>query len=279
MSKITFKKTKQYSGVDYSITKQDKWKLKHQVPILSELPDEWLDWSYLRFPYNLRIIPNDSGDYYDLIKFEPIKKGDVIYNYGDYIGVVFETKVSGDNENGYYAEIVYDKVFKKINNQRVLVDEVRVDKLDMRSFLYFFWYGLNVVNLDNVKYVQSSGIIPHYQNIINEQNQLIKILKSEIEEYRKILGNLDKRIEDKTYQVIRNVTPATPPVKYPLLERIWEREEQSMKIRIEGQNKRDKESSKIREINEFKSSMEKIGSDGRNMWQHLYGRDKWDRDM
>lgn len=30
------------------------------------------------------------------------------------------------------------------------------------------------------------------------------------------------------------------------------------------------------EISEFNNKMEKIGSDGRNQWQHLYGLNKWD---
>lgn len=224
MSKIEFKRKKQYSGVDYSIAKKEKWchtsnwKLKHQVPILSELPNEWVDWTYLRFPYNLQMIPNDSGDYYDIIKFEPIKKGDVIYNYGYYIGVVSETKTSGDKENGYYIEIIYDKVFKTINNQNVLVDEIRVDKLDMSGFLYFFWYGLNVSKLSDVKYVPSSGIVPHYQNIINEKDVLIKTLKSEIDEYKKILGNIDARIKQVSYEQYQRLENLNKPKESPKRE-------------------------------------------------------------
>ena len=283
MSKITFKKTKPYSGVNYSVIKKDNydsyWKLKHQVPILSELPNESIDWSSLRFPFELRKIPNDSGDYYDSINFQPIKKGDVIYNFGDYIGVVSETKVSGDDENGYYIEIIYDKIFKSINNQRVLVNEIRIDKLDISSFLFFFWYGLDVTKLSYVKYVESEGIVPHYQNIINEQNQLINQLKSEIYEYRKILGNLDKRIEDKAYQVVNKYKPSNPLEDYPLLKSKWDREEQSMRIRVDEQHRKDREDSERRERGEFRSSMEKIGSDGRNQWQFLYGLDRWDREI
>lgn len=283
MKKISFKKPKKDSGVNYTISKKNKydytsnWKLKHQVPILSELPNEWIDWSYLRFPNDLRMIPNDSGEYYDFIKFEPIKKGDVIYNYGDYIGVVFETNVCGDEENGYYIEIIYDKVFKTINNENVLVNERRVDVVDMTKFLHFFWYGLRVKKLSDVKYIESIGILPHYQSTINELNHHIKKLETQIKEYQKILGNLDKLIEDKAYQINQKNTVTNSPSKYPLLEKTWEREEENMKIRIKEQNRKDKKFWDDIERIEFNRSMEKIGSDGRNMWQHLYGRDQFDR--
>ena len=224
MRKIDFKKTKRYSGVDYSIAKKEKWchtsnwKLKHQVPILSELPNEWIDWSYLRFPYDLQMIPNDSGDYYDSINFEPIKKGDVIYNYDYYIGVVSETKVCGDEENGYYIEIIYDKVFKTINNQNVLVDEIKVDKYDMRGFLHFFWYGLRVSKLSDIKHVPSSSIVPYYQSIINEQNSIIKNLKSENEEYKKIIGNIDNRIKQVSYEEYQRLEDLKKPKPEPKKE-------------------------------------------------------------
>jgi hypothetical protein len=221
MGKITFKKSKPYKGVDYS--KNEKhiysyyWQFKHQVPVLSELPNEYIKWAYLRFPYKLKQLPDDSGDYYDFIKFEPIKKGDVIYNYGYYIGVVSEIKVSGDKENGYYIEIVYDRVFKEINKERVLVDEIRTDKLDMRNLLWFY-YGLIVYKLSEIKYVETSGIVPHYQNIIKEQDVLIKKLTSEINEYKKILGNIDNRIKQVSYDEYQRLEDFKKPKPIPKRE-------------------------------------------------------------
>lgn len=222
MGKITFKKSKPYKGVDYTIAEKHRysyyWQFKHQVPILSELPNEWIKWANLRFPYKLKMRPDDTGDYYDEIKFEPIKKGDVIYNFGEYIGQVSETKVGGDKENGYYVEIVYDKVFKTINNQRVLIDEIRVDKLDMRNLLWFYYYGLRISKLSDVRYTVTTGIIPYYTKLINEKDTLIKELKSELDEYKKILGNLDKRISQISYQQYRESEELKRPKPEPKKE-------------------------------------------------------------
>jgi hypothetical protein len=226
MPKISFKTNEPYKGVKYAYNLNNKfnWKFKHQVPILSELPKEYIGWSNLRFPYHLVTIPNDSGERYSdfNIGFEPIKVGDVIYNFGSYIGVVSETRTAGNDETGFYIEIVYNKVFENINNQNVLVDKIRVDTLDMRSFLFFYYYGLRIYKLSGVKYVETSGIIPHYQSIINEQNTLIKNLKSELEEYKKILGNLDKRIKSVAYQKYVELdelkNPRKPEVKKELSE-------------------------------------------------------------
>lgn len=201
---MKFKRPKLFEGVSYSIHQKNKWntywEYKHQVPKIQELPKECISWNYLRFPKELMYIPNDSGDKYQFINFTPIKKGDVIYIF-DYIGTFYDSKVGGNVEDGFYVEIAYDKVFELINNKLVLVEKKRVDKLGMSSFLWFF-DNLRVFDLSNIKYSNTREIIPYYTNIIAEQRNTINKQTKEISELKKIVGNIDARIEEKTYNMI-----------------------------------------------------------------------------
>lgn len=243
MAKINFKRSKKFEGVTYSICKNNKWnnhwEFKHQVPLLNEIPKEHLSWNDLRFPYELKYLPNDNEEHYTHIYFTPIKNGDVIYAFGGYIGIVEETRVSGDKENGYYIEVIYNKVFETINNERILIDKERIDKLCMKNFLWFY-LNLSIMSLNEIKYKTALDIIPYYQSIISEQKLLVKQQQDKIKEFEKIIGNIDKRIQDKAYDLIQKNRPIIkdPFEDLPIMKRQLIEQEKSARIKNEEQKRR-----------------------------------------
>lgn len=210
MPTIQFLRKKAFHGVTYTIfpenTWNSRWKLKHQVPILQELPIKYVSYNLLRFPRSLKYLPNDSGESYSHFYIKPIKLGDVLSRGWDDIGVIGEINVKGSNSEGFYIEIVYSQTFEKINNQQVLVNASKTEKIGMGSLLWIFQTA-TIKKLEDVKYIEAASIIPYYSSIISEKDREIRELKNLINKYESTLGSLNEHIEKETYKHIQTYTP------------------------------------------------------------------------
>lgn len=243
MRKLTFLRKDTFSGKDYDIvthpiySSKKTWRVKSQVPDITNLPEGWVNAMLTRFPHDLFELWSEYDCDY---KFQSLKIGDIYEGYCGRKSRVSNIEIV-PTDGGWGIKISSDMMNELIGKEEFLFEKDFSEIITAANFIYFF---TNIKIIPPNKFTSLINIIPTYQDKISKLQSEIYNLKLENEKFKNQYGNLMNTVSETAKNVTYDIVSKTKTIDDKISKfarRKSEREYEESNKAYERQNSRDKD--------------------------------------